>query len=174
MSDPNDLEPDDLDPADQALLDELAAALGPDPVDEGLVTACRALLGVADLDDELTALLVEAAAGAELTGVRGGPAAGASARLTFEAADGEVVVDVRPGDATEQGAAGGGAVRLDVDVLPATAGSVTVEQASGHRRGPFPLDPEGSCRVTGELSGPLRLRVAVTDGPVVVTEWFLL
>ena len=123
MSDSSDDEPT---PADDRLLADLAAMLGPDTPPDGLLERAAGLVDWIDVDHELAQLLEES--DLEAAGVRGTTTANAS--VTFEVGDGSVVVELTFDDGRVIGQVLAGAPsavsleRLDGDVVEAVVDEV--------------------------------------------------
>lgn len=145
------------DPLLAQLLDEIRAAVPADPVPRSLVDASRALITWASFDDELTALLHEAA---EAVGVRSGATETETPLLTFELPDASSVVEVEPG-----------AGALTVRVLPAAGQLVVVTNRDGELASAS-VDALGACAFTNLPNGPTRLEIRGTTR--FSTEWFVL
>lgn len=160
MTEPRD-EPvtDAADAADEArLLDELRAALGPDPAPAGMVGRAEGLLAFAGVDHELAELLDRSAA--EPVGVRG--PADATGVLVFEVGDGSITVEVTVT-----------ADRLDGQVLGGEPTDVELEHVGGATR-PGPVDGLGRFTFSAPASGPARLHLRGGAARSVTTDWFLL
>jgi hypothetical protein len=149
--------PDALPPDDARLVDDLRAALGPDPLPAGLLDRAAGLLGWMDVDHELATLLEEAAV--EPSGTRG---SGDATVMTYEVADGSVTVELVVGWGELRGQVLSGDVTL-----------VLVERSGGDTQD-VPLDELGQLAATGLPHGPARLRLVRGSALPVVTEWFVL
>jgi hypothetical protein len=148
--------PADIDPRDQALLDEVSEALeATDPVPPEVFAAGRGALTWLTIDAELAALADDSA----LTdsGVRG-PTATRS--LTFECATGVVVLDVTSdGDQRR--------------IIGQTDRPADVEIRHGGPAITVSTDEYGRFRAEDVLAGPVSLRCVFHDAPSapIVTSW---
>lgn len=148
-------DPDEPTEEEQPLLDELSAALGPDPMPDGLIDRAASLVTWFDVDHELVALLQEDAA--EPVGVRGN----AVTTSTYATSDHAVEVSVD----IERGSIRGQLVIGDADSAQLVdAAGATVAEASVDELGAFELDA-GTSR-------PVRLRLLLRAGNTVDTDWF--
>jgi hypothetical protein len=143
---------------DAALLERLRAALGPEPLPEGLLARAEGLFAFRDADRELLELLQEAAA--EPAGLRGGP--GAPGRLTFELEGGAVSVEV----VLERDALRG-------QVVAGTVTEVGLERLAEEVRAE-PVDPLGQFSFADPAPGPARLRLRGGGARPMTTDWFVL
>jgi hypothetical protein len=150
---------DDAVSAEEAdLLAALGGALGRDAVPPGLVDRAEALFSVRDLDSDLAGLLDGAAA--ERAGMRGGTV---GSGLRFAVADGVVVVEIElPATGVVTGRVLAGEVTtLALERPTGTATTVAVDELSGFA-------------FASTERGPARLRLTLTDGAPVRTDWFLI
>jgi len=148
-------DPDEPTEEEQPLLDELRAALGPDPVPDGLIDRAASLVTWFDVDHELVALLQEDTA--EPVGVRGN----AVTTATFATADHAVEVSVD----IERGAIRGQLVIGDAD-------SVRLVDPAGATIAEAVVDELGAFEFVAGTSGPVRLRLLLRAGDTVDTDWF--
>ncbi len=151
-------EPDDTSEADALLLEQLGAALGTMPPDDGLIARCEGLLTWLDVDAELAELLDQAPA--ELAGTRGG--AGDATGMEFSIADGSCIVEIR----LERGT-------LHGQVVGPTPAAVAVRVVSGVVE-PAPLDAHGMFTIDHPPSGSARVEIQMNDGRRIHTDWFVI
>lgn len=154
MSDASD---DERTPADDRLLADLAAMLGPDTPPDGLVERAAGLVDWIDFDHELAQLLDEP--DLEAAGVRGTTTAGTSA--TFEVGDGSVVVELTFDDD-----------RLIGQVLAGAPTAVSLERLDGYVV-EAAVDEVGRFVFAEVTVGPARLRWTTPTERPVLTDWFM-
>lgn len=156
MSDrPTNDDPTVIDPADQALLEELrVAASVMDGPPAHLLEAARAAFVWRTIDEELAHLQFDSLAGSEVL-VRSSGASGV--HLSFATTEASIEVDV-----TTEAILG--------QVVPAEATEVVLLHSSGERVA-GPCDELGQFHFPGRPAGPIRLVVRLPGGDV-VTEWF--
>lgn len=138
---------------DDALLDELKAALSPDPVPAAVAEAARATFTWRNIDDELAELLSDSAETA-LAGVRGG----GDRRLAFEAPQLVIEFVLVPGPRGS---------RLEGQLAP--GGPARIEVLQGGTVTEIAADDVGRFSLDGVAPGPLALRVLRDDGPAIRT-----
>lgn len=159
-------EPPDADPPpqqDERLMAELARALGPDPLPDGLLGRAEGLLGYLDLDhrdlDHELAQLLEPGT-AEPAGARGG--AGGGTRLSFETALGSVSVELVAEPE-----------RLTGQLLAGDVTEVVLESVEGSELSAA-VDALGRFTLPRALPGPVRLRLLRPPARPVLTDWFVI
>jgi hypothetical protein len=140
--------------ADAVLLTELRQALSGGAVDETVAEFAKAALTFATMDEELQLLALEsdsAVESATLVGVRGGPRilvfGGGAVSVEVEEVDGELIGQVIPAEVT----------------------TVQAESAEGENAS-AETDDLGCFTIRLPSSGPVRLRIDASTGPL-VTEW---
>ena len=148
-------DPDEPTAEDRPLLDEVSAAFGPDPVPDGLIDRAAALVTWFDVDDELVALLQDDAA--EAVGIRGV----ASTMSTFATADHAVELSFE----IEAG-------RLRGQLIVGDADSVQLVDVAGATVTEAAVDDLGAFEFDSGSSGPVRLRLLLSAGHTVYTDWF--
>jgi hypothetical protein len=158
MADPDDEVPSE---PDAELLRALGAALGPDRLPDGLIERAVELLAVVDLNEELVALLEEAATALEVAGTRSAADADVAAPMAFASMDGTVTIEITLGQDVVMG-----------QLIGADAVVVTLERTAGASVD-VPVEALGRFRFTGLAPGPARVRVRVAD-TTVSTDWFVL
>jgi hypothetical protein len=143
------------DQGDEMLIEELRAVIGRvDPVPPRLDEAARGAFTWRTVDAELAELMLDSAdaESAELL-VRG---AAGPRQLSFESPRLAVELEVVDAGPRER--------RLEGQLLPPAAASVTVEQDAGRRA--VEADELGRFAVDGLSAGPARLRIAIAGGEV--------
>lgn len=138
---------------DDDLMEELRAALTPDPVPVGVVAAVRASFTWRSVDEELAELLSDSADLA-LTGVRGT----GDRRLSFEAPQLVIEFVLVPGPRGS---------RLEGQLAP--AGTARIEVRHGSELTEIEADDHGRFVLDGVRNGPLALRVLRGDDTPVRT-----
>ncbi len=156
MTDTFDDEP--MPAQDARLLERLGAALGPDPLPEGLHRRLDGLLALRDLDRELLELLQGAAP--ELAGMRG--PVDLPGRLAFELGNGSVSVELT----IERD-------QLHGQVLAGNVVEVTLDRLGGQSR-IAAVQALGRFSFEDLAPGPARLRLRGGETRSLTTDWFLL
>jgi hypothetical protein len=139
--------------SDDALFNELKAALPPDPVPAAVVAAARAGFAWRTVDEELAELLSDSADLA-LTGIRGS----SDRRLAFEAPQLVIEFVLVPGPRGS---------RLEGQLAP--PGPARIEVWHGGSASEIDADDHGRFVLDGVRTGPLSLRVLRGDDTPVRT-----
>ena len=138
---------------DDVLVDELRAALAPDPVPGAVLAAARSTFTWRSIDEELAELLSDSADLA-LSGVRGT----GDRRLSFEAPQLVIEFVLVPGSRGS---------RLEGQLAP--PGPARIEVRHGETTSEIEADEQGRFVLDGVRTGPLALRVLRGDDPPVRT-----
>ncbi|MBO9534973.1 MAG: hypothetical protein J7513_18515 [Solirubrobacteraceae bacterium] len=143
---------------DDPLTDELRDFFArTDPVPPQVVDAARAAIEFRDLDAQLAELLADSALeDKELAGVRGI----GQRMLSFGAGERFLEVDVAEDGARRE---------LTGYVVPAGAGRLRAQSADGEIEAE--IDAHGRFRLARAPRGPMRLWIAITGMPEIVTPW---
>jgi len=154
--------------ADDELFARLAATVhGAEEPPDAVSELARLSFGLRRVDEDLAELVADSALEAQPVGVRAG--AGAPRLLTFEAAGGELELQV-----TTSGT-GGADARWDVlgQVVPPGPAEIRVEPAGAGDALEVGADQLGRFSLRGSGSGPWRLVCRRPGLPRLVSQWVL-